>query len=156
MSNRLPRRYSDHRLCTHSRLLRLGPAPLCGHANILHALLRGAHADRTDKRGVTLEMLARENGMEATVKVLREWVFNKDLDSKERKRSGSGSKGEGGAEGGGGKDKKACGTAVSECLKRSVVTCRTVDRARLNTFKSQSHSDTSTYTLGLGDTNTKR
>jgi hypothetical protein len=36
------------------------------------------------------------------------------------------------------------------------VTCRTVDRARLNTFKSQSHSDTSTHTLGLGNTNTKR
>ena len=52
-----------------------------------------------------LEMLARENGMEATVKVLREWVFNKDLDLKERKQSGSGSKDEGGAKGGGGKEK---------------------------------------------------
>jgi hypothetical protein len=53
---------------------------------------------------VTLEMLARENGMEATAEVLREWVVNKDSDL--RGRSGGGS---------GRKDKKACGTAALEC-----------------------------------------
>ncbi|KIM78392.1 hypothetical protein PILCRDRAFT_36754, partial [Piloderma croceum F 1598] len=50
-----------------------------GHINLFCALLlHGAHADRANKHGVTLEMLARENGKDSTAGLLKEWLENRD------------------------------------------------------------------------------
>jgi hypothetical protein len=56
-----------------------------GHSNVVRTpLLHGVHADRADKHGVALEMLAWENGKEGTVEMLKEWLANKDWDLRER------------------------------------------------------------------------
>ena len=47
-------------------------------------LLHGAHADRADKHGITPEMLAQENGWVECVKVLNDWILNKDQDLRDR------------------------------------------------------------------------
>ena len=47
-------------------------------------LLHGAHADRADKHGITPEMLAQQNGWVECVKVLNNWILNKDQDLRDR------------------------------------------------------------------------
>ena len=47
-------------------------------------LLHGAHADRADKHGITPEMLAQQNGWVESVKVLNNWILNKDQDLRDR------------------------------------------------------------------------
>ena len=47
-------------------------------------LLHGAHADRADKHGITPEMLAQQNGWVECVKVLNDWILNKDQDLRDR------------------------------------------------------------------------
>ena len=47
-------------------------------------LLHGAHADRADKHGITPEMLAQENGWVECVKILNDWILNKDQDLRDR------------------------------------------------------------------------
>lgn len=47
-------------------------------------LLHGAHADRADKHGITPEMLAQQNGWVECVKVLNDWMLNKDQDLRDR------------------------------------------------------------------------
>jgi ankyrin repeat protein len=50
-------------------------AAASGHTNVVRTLLlQDAHADLVHKHGVTLEILARENGKEGTVEMLREWL----------------------------------------------------------------------------------
>jgi ankyrin repeat protein len=52
-----------------------------GHTNVVPTLLlHSAHTDRTDKHGVTPEMLAWENGKANTAEALRMWVENKVRD----------------------------------------------------------------------------
>ena len=47
-------------------------------------LLHGAHANRADKHGITPEMLAQQNGWVECVKVLNDWILNKDQDLRDR------------------------------------------------------------------------
>lgn len=49
-------------------------------------LLKGGHAGRADKHGVTPEMLARQNGWPECAELLKTWVLNKDKDLRERPR----------------------------------------------------------------------
>jgi hypothetical protein len=51
---------------------------------ILTLLLHGAHTDRTDKHGLTPEMIARQNGHVDCADVLQQWAHNKDKDLRER------------------------------------------------------------------------
>ncbi|KAJ7647541.1 hypothetical protein FB45DRAFT_734224 [Roridomyces roridus] len=89
---RLPRRYSnDKNRDTSAPIVgTTGSTPLHfaaanGNTSIVTALLlRGAHADRPDKHGVTPEMLARQNGWDECAEVLKTWVLNKDRDLRER------------------------------------------------------------------------
>ncbi|KAJ7232791.1 hypothetical protein B0H12DRAFT_1192272 [Mycena haematopus] len=89
---RLPRRYSnDKNRDTSAPIVGTsGSTPLHfaaanGHTNIVQALLlRGAHANRADKHGITPEMLARQNGWDECAEVLKTWILNKDRDLRER------------------------------------------------------------------------
>lgn len=88
---RPPRRYSDYHRDNSapsvgsSKSTPLHFAAANGYTNVGHTLLlHGAHADRTDKHGVTPEMLARDNGKESTADALREWLENNDKDLRER------------------------------------------------------------------------
>ncbi|KAJ7496840.1 hypothetical protein FB451DRAFT_1017209 [Mycena latifolia] len=89
---RLPRRYSDDKNRDTSAPIvgTSGSTPLHfaaanGKTNIVTTLLlRGAHASRADKHGITPEMLARQNGWEECADVLKEWILNKDRDLRER------------------------------------------------------------------------
>ncbi|KAJ7497030.1 hypothetical protein FB451DRAFT_1017267 [Mycena latifolia] len=89
---RLPRRYSnDKNRDTSAPIVGTsGSTPLHfaaanGNTNIVTTLLlRGAHANRADKHGITPEMLARQNGWEECADVLKEWILNKDRDLRER------------------------------------------------------------------------
>ncbi|KAJ7874786.1 hypothetical protein B0H14DRAFT_2717545 [Mycena olivaceomarginata] len=83
---RLPRRYSNdrNRDTTAPIVGTSGSTPLHfaaanGHTNIVHTLLlRGAHASRPDKHGITPEMLARQNGWDECAEILKTWIINKD------------------------------------------------------------------------------
>ncbi|KAJ7350355.1 hypothetical protein DFH08DRAFT_695778 [Mycena albidolilacea] len=89
---RLPRRYSNdrNRDTTAPIVGTSGSTPLHfaaanGHTNIVHTLLlRGAHASRPDKHGITPEMLARQNGWDECAEILKTWIINKDRDLRER------------------------------------------------------------------------
>ncbi|KAF7375912.1 hypothetical protein MSAN_00005600 [Mycena sanguinolenta] len=89
---RLPRRYSnDKNRDTSAPIVGTsGSTPLHfaaanGHTNIVQTLLlRGAHANRADKHGITPEMLARQNGWDDCADVLKTWIINKDRDLRER------------------------------------------------------------------------
>ncbi|KAJ6497793.1 hypothetical protein C8R45DRAFT_822706 [Mycena sanguinolenta] len=89
---RLPRRYSnDKNRDTSAPIVGTsGSTPLHfaaanGHTNIVQALLlKGAHANRPDKHGITPEMLARQNGWDECADVLKTWIINKDRDLRER------------------------------------------------------------------------
>ncbi|KIP11539.1 hypothetical protein PHLGIDRAFT_83161, partial [Phlebiopsis gigantea 11061_1 CR5-6] len=63
-----------------------------GHAPVvLTLLMHGAHPDRTDKHGMTPEMIARQNGHSDCADILRQWAHNKDRDLREREAHGSNS-----------------------------------------------------------------
>ncbi|KAJ7076899.1 hypothetical protein B0H15DRAFT_575768 [Mycena belliarum] len=89
---RLPRRYSnDKNRDTSAPIVGTsGSTPLHfaaanGNIDIVTALLlRGAHANRADKHGITPEMLARQNGWEECADALKSWILNKDRDLRER------------------------------------------------------------------------
>ncbi|KIM72486.1 hypothetical protein PILCRDRAFT_16093 [Piloderma croceum F 1598] len=56
-----------------------------GHTNVARTLfLRDTHAYLIDTHGVTHEILARENWMEGMAEMLKEWLANKNRDSRER------------------------------------------------------------------------
>ena len=144
---RLPRRYSDkHRDNSAPIVGSSGSTPLHfaaanGHSSVVRTLLlHGAHADRSDKHGVTPEMLARENGMVATADVLREWLANKDKDLRER-------------EGGGEEAVTSSGGRRTSCVGPLDAFESSVNRRRLhvkqsiefalNTLKAHSYPDSS-------------
>ncbi|KAG6813126.1 hypothetical protein H0H92_013750 [Tricholoma furcatifolium] len=89
---RLPRRYSNDKNRDSSAPIvgTSGSTPLhfaaangnTAAVNLL--LLHGAHADRSDKHGVTPEMLARQHGWLECAEVLKQWLVNKDRDLRER------------------------------------------------------------------------
>ncbi|KAJ3827779.1 hypothetical protein EV361DRAFT_796896 [Lentinula raphanica] len=89
---RLPRRYSNekNRDASAPILGTTGSTPLHfaaanGNKNIINILLlRGAHADRGDKHGITPAMLAEQHGWLECAEVLNNWVKNKDRDLRER------------------------------------------------------------------------
>ncbi|KAJ7668485.1 hypothetical protein DFH06DRAFT_982835 [Mycena polygramma] len=89
---RLPRRYSnDKNRDTSAPIVGTsGSTPLHfaaanGNTSIVNSLLlRGAHANRADKHGITPEMLARQNGWDETAQLLKTWMLNKDRDLRER------------------------------------------------------------------------
>ncbi|GJE97721.1 Ankyrin repeat protein [Phanerochaete sordida] len=91
---RLPRRYSTdkHRGSTPPLVITgasgstsLHFACMHGHMTvILTLLLHGAHPDRTDKHGMTPEMIARQNGYTDCADVLQQWAQNRDRDLRER------------------------------------------------------------------------
>ncbi|KAI0259231.1 hypothetical protein BC834DRAFT_642050 [Gloeopeniophorella convolvens] len=88
---RLPRRYSDKSRAPSAPIIGTsGSTPLHfaaanGHTQVVLTLLRhGARPDRADKRGVTPEVLARQNGWLACADAIRDWVANKDRDLVER------------------------------------------------------------------------
>ncbi|KAJ7928524.1 hypothetical protein B0H13DRAFT_985825 [Mycena leptocephala] len=89
---RLPRRYSNEKNRDNSAPIvgTSGSTPLHfaaanGNTNIVNTLLlRGAHANRADKHGITPEMLARQNGWDECADALKTWVLNKDRDLRER------------------------------------------------------------------------
>ncbi|KAJ7125005.1 hypothetical protein C8R44DRAFT_128809 [Mycena epipterygia] len=89
---RLPRRYSNDKNRDASAPIvgTSGSTPLHfaaanGNTNIVTTLLlRGAHANRADKHGITPEMLARQNGWDECAEVLKSWILNKDRDLRER------------------------------------------------------------------------
>ncbi|KAJ7690684.1 hypothetical protein B0H17DRAFT_584408 [Mycena rosella] len=89
---RLPRRYSnDKNRDTSAPIVGTsGSTPLHfaaanGNTSIVTTLLlRGAHANRADKHGITPEMLARQNGWDECAEVLKSWILNKDRDLPER------------------------------------------------------------------------
>ena len=91
-SIRLPRRYSNdkHRDTSAPIVGTSGSTPLHfaaanGHSVVVSTLLlHGAHAHRSDKHGVTPEMLARQNGWLECADLLRAWLLNKDKDLRER------------------------------------------------------------------------
>ncbi|KAJ7188571.1 hypothetical protein C8R46DRAFT_1055134 [Mycena filopes] len=93
---RLPRRYSnDKNRDTSAPIVGTsGSTPLHfaaanGNTNIVTTLLlRGAHANRADKHGITPEMLARQNGWDECADVLSTWILNKDRDLRERQAPG--------------------------------------------------------------------
>ncbi|KAK7057472.1 hypothetical protein R3P38DRAFT_3168997 [Favolaschia claudopus] len=89
---RLPRRYSnDKNRDTSAPIVGTsGSTPLHfaaanGNISIVQTLLlRGAHANRSDKHGITPEMLARQNGHDECADVIKTWMLNKDRDLLER------------------------------------------------------------------------
>ncbi|KAH9160638.1 hypothetical protein EDB89DRAFT_382888 [Lactarius sanguifluus] len=88
---RLSRRYSDKTRSPSAPIIgTTGSTPLHfasanGHTQVVLTLLRhGARPDRADKRGVTPELLARQNGWLACADAIRDWVANKDRDLVER------------------------------------------------------------------------
>ncbi|KAF9462403.1 hypothetical protein BDZ94DRAFT_1194532 [Collybia nuda] len=89
---RLPRRYSsDKNRDTSAPIVGTsGSTPLHfaaanGNTSAVHVLLlHGAHANRSDKHGITPEMLARQHGWLECAEVLKQWVINKDRDLRER------------------------------------------------------------------------
>ncbi|KAI0296519.1 hypothetical protein B0F90DRAFT_1819949 [Multifurca ochricompacta] len=87
---RLPRRYSDKRSPSAPIIGTSGSTPLHfaaanGHIQVILTLLRhGARPDRADKRGVTPEALARQNGWLTCANNIRDWIANKDRDLVER------------------------------------------------------------------------
>ncbi|KAJ6495659.1 hypothetical protein C8R47DRAFT_973734 [Mycena vitilis] len=89
---RLPRRYSnDKNRDTSAPIVGTsGSTPLHfaaanGNTSIVNnLLLRGAHANRADKHGITPEMLARQNGWDETAQLIKTWMLNKDRDLRER------------------------------------------------------------------------
>ena len=89
---RLPRRYSNDKNRDASAPIvgTSGSTPLhfaAANGNtdaVTLLLLHGAHADRSDKHGVTPETLARQNGWLECAGVLQKWVLNKDKDLRER------------------------------------------------------------------------
>ncbi|KAG7449559.1 uncharacterized protein BT62DRAFT_991743 [Guyanagaster necrorhizus] len=93
---RLPRRYSNEKNRDASAPIvgTSGSTPLHfaaanGNTNIVTTLLlKGAHPDRSDKHGVTAEMLARQNGWLECAEVLKTWMQNKDKDLLEREVHG--------------------------------------------------------------------
>ncbi|KAI9442672.1 hypothetical protein H4582DRAFT_1930052 [Lactarius indigo] len=72
---RLSRRYSDK--------TRSPSAPIIGTTGSTPLHFAAAN-DRADKRGVTPELLARQNGWLACADAIRDWVANKDRDLVER------------------------------------------------------------------------
>jgi Ankyrin repeat len=89
---RLPRRYSNDKNRDASAPIvgTSGSTPLHfaaanGNTDVVTLLLlHGAHADRSDKHGVTPEILARQNGWLESAEVLQQWMLNKDRDLRER------------------------------------------------------------------------
>ncbi|KAF5380635.1 hypothetical protein D9615_004756 [Tricholomella constricta] len=89
---RLPRRYSNDRNRDSSAPIvgTSGSTPLhfaAANGNteaVTLLLLHGAHANRSDKHGVTPEMLARQHGWLECADVLQQWLVNKDRDLRER------------------------------------------------------------------------
>ncbi|KAF8236063.1 hypothetical protein L208DRAFT_1422218 [Tricholoma matsutake] len=89
---RLPRRYSNDKNRDASAPIvgTSGSTPLHfaaanGNTDVVTLLLlHGAHADRSDKHGVTPETLARQNGWLECGEVLQQWMLNKDRDLRER------------------------------------------------------------------------
>ncbi|THU89385.1 hypothetical protein K435DRAFT_761244 [Dendrothele bispora CBS 962.96] len=89
---RLPRRFSNDKNRDTSVPIvgTTGSTPLHfaaanGNKNVIMALLlRGAHADRRDKHGITPAMLAEQNRWLECAQVLNDWVENKDKDLRER------------------------------------------------------------------------
>ncbi|KAH9979101.1 ankyrin repeat-containing domain protein [Lactifluus volemus] len=88
---RLPRRYSDKARSPSAPIIgATGSTPLHfaaanGHTQVVLTLLRhGARPDRADKRGVTPEVLARDNGWLPCADAIRDWIVNKDRDLVER------------------------------------------------------------------------
>ncbi|KAG5350432.1 hypothetical protein C0989_011066 [Termitomyces sp. Mn162] len=89
---RLPRRYSNDKNRDSSAPIvgTSGSTPLHfaaanGNTDVVNLLLlHGAHADRSDKHGITPEMLARQHGWLECAEVLRQWLVNKDRDLRER------------------------------------------------------------------------
>lgn len=92
--HRLPRRYSTdkHRGSNPPLVINgvsgstsLHFACMHGHMTVvLTLLLHGAHPERTDKHGMTPEMIARQNGFVDCADVLQKWAHNKDKDLRER------------------------------------------------------------------------
>jgi len=93
---RLPRRYSNDKNRDASAPIvgTSGSTPLhfaAANGNteaVTLLLLHGAHADRSDKHGVTSEMLARRHGWLECAEVLKQWLVNKDRDLRERPGAG--------------------------------------------------------------------
>ncbi|KAF8828787.1 uncharacterized protein C8R40DRAFT_1145246 [Lentinula edodes] len=89
---RLPRRYSNEKNRDSSAPIvgTTGSTPLHfaaanGNKNVIITLLmRGAHADRRDKHGITPAMLAEQYGWLECADVLNNWVKDKDRDLRER------------------------------------------------------------------------
>ncbi|KAG6920135.1 hypothetical protein DXG01_004901 [Tephrocybe rancida] len=89
---RLPRRYSNDKNRDSSAPIvgTSGSTPLHfaaanGNTEAVNLLLlHGAHANRSDKHGITPEMLARQHGWLECADVLRHWLVNKDRDLRER------------------------------------------------------------------------
>ncbi|KAI0288105.1 hypothetical protein BC826DRAFT_709111 [Russula brevipes] len=88
---RLSRRFSDKTRSPSAPIIgTTGSTPLHfaaanGHTQVVLTLLRhGARPDRADKRGITPEALARQNGWLACGNTIREWIANKDRDLVER------------------------------------------------------------------------
>ncbi|KAG6880018.1 hypothetical protein C0992_007815 [Termitomyces sp. T32_za158] len=89
---RLPRRYSNDRNRDSSAPIvgTSGSTPLHfaaanGNTDVVNLLLlHGAHASRSDKHGITPEMLARQHGWLECAEVLKQWLVNKDRDLRER------------------------------------------------------------------------
>ncbi|KAJ3927128.1 MAG: hypothetical protein NXY57DRAFT_965775 [Lentinula lateritia] len=89
---RLPRRYSNEKNRDSSAPIvgTTGSTPLHfaaanGNKNVIITLLmRGAHADRRDKHGITPAMLAEQYGWLECADVLNSWVKDKDRDLRER------------------------------------------------------------------------
>lgn len=90
--HRLPRKYSSdkNRDASAPIIGTTGSTPLHfaaanGNTEVVSLLLlHGAHADRSDKHGVTPEMVAEENGWVECSAILRQWIINKDRDLRER------------------------------------------------------------------------
>ncbi|KAJ3780609.1 hypothetical protein GGU10DRAFT_279080 [Lentinula aff. detonsa] len=89
---RLPRRYFNEKNRDASAPIvgTTGSTPLHfaaanGNKDIITILLmRGAHADRQDKHGITPAMLAEQHGWLECAEVLNNWVKHKDRDLRER------------------------------------------------------------------------
>ncbi|KAE9408639.1 hypothetical protein BT96DRAFT_970544 [Gymnopus androsaceus JB14] len=95
---RLPRRYSNEKNRDASAPIvgTTGSTPLHfaaanGNKNVISTLLlRGAHADRRDKYGVSPAMLAEQHGWLECAQLLNNWVKDKDRDLRERGQPNNG------------------------------------------------------------------
>ncbi|KAF8070817.1 hypothetical protein FPV67DRAFT_1561538 [Lyophyllum atratum] len=93
---RLPRRYSNDKNRDSSAPIvgTSGSTPLhfaAANGNteaVTLLLLHGAHANRSDKHGITPEILARQHGWLECADVLKQWLVNKDRDLRERPGGG--------------------------------------------------------------------